>query len=588
MAKSILHHSASIRCTAKEVREVSESNFYLERHIHQTSNAPSNHDGRDMNETSEVDRDTEIPTESFSEVKPILKRPIDWMRKNPEPVALFIAAVTITSVSCAYYFGAMLNLGNPGFTLDDSWIHLQFARNIYEGTPWEYSPGSPSTGSTSPLWSVLLSVLFYFSSDTITIVWGVMLISTVFFIACSYLVGHIIRTYTGSVPWGVVGILGFVIIPRNTWLMLSGMETPLFMVILLFSIYLLDRTDVKSDLLLGIVAGLAYLSRPEGVLVAVLLIPLRFLMLGFKRQVDRKRILTLFLSAVFALLIVAPWILHCLNVTGYPLPDTFYAKVHTPTEFELGVWDNWWFYFVKEMYFLIFGISAGAFLILKGKPFPWILAVALTIIYRLSTPYAALINNARYLVPIFDLFLIAAIVFTAWLIETTFVRVMKMRDVIETRYLSVIIVTLLLVIPLIPTYVNQATYFTKSVRTINDLQVGLGTWLAENTPEDAIFATHDAGAIRYISGRRMVDLAGLLSPDIIHGNMTRTETLSYLRQLGCNYFVYFDDLFRSWTYYLRWNAYEQLYTVHIPPEIYASAGRDTMSVYRIYWENTTY
>ena len=541
-----------------------------------------------MNETSERNGDTEIPTESFSEVKPIWARPIDWIRTNPNPVVLFIAAVIITCVSSVYYFSLMLDLGDPGFTLDDSWIHLQFARTIYEGTPWEYSPGYPSTGSTSPLWSVLLSVLFYFTSDTITIVWGVLLISMVFFIACSYLVGHIIRMYTERVSWGVVGILGFVILPRNTWLMLSGMETPLFMFILLFSIYLLDRTDSKSDLLLGVFAGLAYLSRPEGVLVAVLLIPLRFLMLGYKQQVDKKRFLNLVLSGVFALIIVAPWILHCLNVTGHPLPDTFYAKVHSPTEVELQAWDNWWYFFVKEMNFLIFGMAAGAFLILRGKPFPWILAVTLTILYRLSTPYAALINNARYLVPIFDLFLIAAIVFAAWLIETTLVRVMRLKDVMETRSLSVVIITILLVIPLIPYYVNQATYFTKSVRTINDMHVGLGTWIAENTPEDAIFATHDAGAIRYISGRRMIDIAGLLSPDIIHSNMSTTETLSYLRQQGCNYFVFFDELFAWWSYHLAWTAYEKLYTVHIPPEIFASAGRDTMSVYVIYWENTPY
>ncbi len=541
-----------------------------------------------MNETSEGNGDTEIPSESFSEVKPIWLRPIDWIRKNPDPVVLFIAAVIITSVSCAYYFSIMLNLGDPGFTLDDSWIHLQFARTIYEGTPWEYSPGYPSTGSTSPLWSVILSVLFYFTSDTITIVWGVLLISMVFFIACSFLIGHIVRMYTTRVSWGVVGILGFVILPRNTWLMLSGMETPLFMFILLFSIYLLDRTDSKSDLLLGVLAGLAYLSRPEGVLVAVLLIPLRFLMLGYKQQVDKKRIQNLILSGVLALIIVAPWILHCLNVTGHPLPDTFYAKVHSPTEIEQQAWDNWWYFFVKEMNFLIIGMAAGAFLILRGKPFPWILAVTLTILYRLSTPYAALINNARYLVPIFDLFLIAAIVFAAWLIETTLVRVMRLKDVMETRSLSVVIITILLVIPLIPYYVNQATYFTKSVRTINDMHVGLGTWIAENTPEDAIFATHDAGAIRYISGRRMIDIAGLLSPDIIHSNMSTTETLSYLRQQGCNYFVFFDELFAWWSYHLAWNAYEKLYTVHIPSEIFASAGRDTMSVYRIYWENTSY
>ncbi|MFW9980592.1 MAG: hypothetical protein ACFFE3_01585 [Candidatus Thorarchaeota archaeon] len=541
-----------------------------------------------MNTPSEENGQEEVQNESDSELVSILTKLTNWVHTNPAPVSLFFASVIITSISCIFYIITMLGLGNPGFTLDDSWIHLQFARTIYEGTPWEYSPGYPSTGSTSPLWSIILSVVFLFVSDTISVVWGVLIISIIFFIGCSYLVSHIIRTYTGSTLWGVVGILGFVILPRNTWLMLSGMETPLFMFILLLSIYLLDRTDTKADLLLGAVAGLAYLSRPEGVLVAVLLIPLRFLMLSYKEKMSRKRIQTLIISGIIAAMIVLPWILHCINVTGYPLPDTYYAKVHVPTEVEKEAWDIWWSYFVREMYFLIIGISAGVFLILKGKPFPWILAVSLTILYRLSTPYASLINNARYLVPIFDLFLIAAIVFAAWIIETTFDKIMKVKDSVDARYLSVIVVSLLLLVPLLPTYVNQADYYTKSVRTINDMHVGIGTWLVENTPEDAVFATHDAGAIRYISGRRMIDLAGLLSPDIIHGNMSTTETLRYLRQQGCNYFVFFDELFIWWSFFLSRDGYEKIYTVHIPPEIYASAGRDTMSVYQIYWENTTY
>ncbi|MFW9892826.1 MAG: hypothetical protein ACFFFO_11515 [Candidatus Thorarchaeota archaeon] len=547
-----------------------------------------NHGGSSLNESSEAKGHEVILNESDSEARSIFTKLIDWFHSNPVPVTLFIVSVITTAISCAYYISTMLGLGNPGFTLDDSWIHLQFARTIYEGTPWEYSPSYPSTGSTSPLWSILLSVIFFFTSDTISVVWGVLMISILFFIACSFLVGYLIQAYTESSLWGIVGILGFVILPRNTWLMLSGMETPLFMFILLFSIYLLDRTDLKADLLLGVFAGLAYLSRPEGVLIAVLLIPFRFLMLSYKRQVNRKRILTLIISGIVAIIIVLPWILHCINVTGLPLPDTFYAKVHSPTDVEKEAWDIWWYFFVREMYFLLFGISAGVFLLLKGKPFPWILAVSLTILYRLSAPYASLINNARYLVPIFDLFLIAAVVFAAWIIEASFEKLLKVKGTMDVRYLSVIAISILLLVPLIPSYVSQADYFTKSVRTINDMHVGIGTWLAENTPEDAVFATHDAGAIRYISGRRMIDLAGLLSPDIIHGNMSSTETLRYLRQQGCNYFVFFDELFIWWTLFLPSNAYERIYTVHIPPEIYASAGRDTMSVFQIYWENTTY
>src|SRR5262249_50979860 len=47
--------------------------------------------------------------------------------------------------------------GAAGFPLDDSWIHLQFARNLAEGAGFAYNPGVPVAGSTAPLWTLLLA-----------------------------------------------------------------------------------------------------------------------------------------------------------------------------------------------------------------------------------------------------------------------------------------------------------------------------------------------------------------------------------------------------------------------------------------------
>ena len=47
--------------------------------------------------------------------------------------------------------------GSAGFPLDDSWIHLHFARNLAEGAGFAYNPGVPVAGSTAPLWTLLLA-----------------------------------------------------------------------------------------------------------------------------------------------------------------------------------------------------------------------------------------------------------------------------------------------------------------------------------------------------------------------------------------------------------------------------------------------
>src|SRR5919197_4892312 len=49
--------------------------------------------------------------------------------------------------------------GAPGFPLDDSWIHLHFARNLAEGAGFAYNPGVPVAGSTAPLWTLLLAAV---------------------------------------------------------------------------------------------------------------------------------------------------------------------------------------------------------------------------------------------------------------------------------------------------------------------------------------------------------------------------------------------------------------------------------------------
>ena len=43
-----------------------------------------------------------------------------------------------------------------GLPLDDAWIHLVYARSLAAWHGFAYNPGQLETGSTSPLWAVLL------------------------------------------------------------------------------------------------------------------------------------------------------------------------------------------------------------------------------------------------------------------------------------------------------------------------------------------------------------------------------------------------------------------------------------------------
>src|ERR1700734_377785 len=61
------------------------------------------------------------------------------------------------------YLGAFLLLasvlrGHFGFPLDDSWIHQVVARNLAEFHVLGFNPGKLSSGSTSPLWTLILTL----------------------------------------------------------------------------------------------------------------------------------------------------------------------------------------------------------------------------------------------------------------------------------------------------------------------------------------------------------------------------------------------------------------------------------------------
>ena len=77
-------------------------------------------------------------------------------------------AVAVPAVALAVAIGVFLartrqlagELGVEAFPLDDSWIHMQFARNLAEGRGFSYNPGVPVSGSTAPLWTLALGGAF--------------------------------------------------------------------------------------------------------------------------------------------------------------------------------------------------------------------------------------------------------------------------------------------------------------------------------------------------------------------------------------------------------------------------------------------
>jgi len=62
---------------------------------------------------------------------------------------------------------------------------------------------------------------------------------------------------------------------------------------------------------------------------------------------------------------------------------------------------------------------------------------------------------------------------------------------------------------------RQGRDYAANVADINQMHVAMGQWLAANTPAEAVVATNDIGAIAYFSERRLLDIVGLATPEML-------------------------------------------------------------------------
>ena len=96
-----------------------------------------------------------------------------------------------------------------------------------------------------------------------------------------------------------------------------------------------------------------------------------------------------------------------------------------------------------------------------------------------------------------------------------------------------------------------AMLYANDVRSINEGDVAAARWLAAHTSPDARVAANDIGAMAYFGRRRIVDLVGLASPeviDVLSTTMARSpdreqRLKALLVELGVDYVVIFPEWF---------------------------------------------
>jgi hypothetical protein len=458
--------------------------------------------------------------------------------------------------------------GLSSFPLDDSWIHLQFARNLAEGNGFSYNAGIPVAGSTAPLWTLLLAAAFAALGSQP--VW-VKALGVVAALSTAVLARGLAWQWTRSRGIALAVGLATATAGPLVWGALSGMEVALAacLVTAALAAYTAGR-DATAAMLLAVSA----LARPE----ALLLLPLCWL----ARPFAWRRTAIIFGPAVVCLV---PWVAFNLATSGRPLPATAAAKIEgglvglltgiheplatavvgRPWHFEVE-WVHW---LGQANIFLPIAIALGLIVLWRrfGRTaLPAAVLLLHPIGMALLAPYRGPgFQEGRYSIHLLPLAIAVALVGLHGALRGR-----------RTRATAVMLFVVANLVALGP----AASRYGWAVQNIDAMQVHLGEWARTHTPSEARLGLNDVGAIAYLSRREVVDLMGLVTPAIIpYRRAGETGILRYLERACPDYLIIFPAWFP--TLAAMSDRFVPIYRIRL--EHNTVAGADEMVVYETIW-----
>ncbi len=122
-----------------------------------------------------------------------------------------------------------------------------------------------------------------------------------------------------------------------------------------------------------------------------------------------------------------------------------------------------------------------------------------------------------------------------------------------------------------------SSHYAWAVQNINAMQVHLGKWVAGNTPAGARLALNDIGAIAFVSRREVIDLMGLVTPEIRpYRRQGEDGVIRYVAEACPDYVIIFPTWFPRLASLA--SRYEPIYRVRLSRN--EVAGGNEMVVYR--------
>ncbi len=455
-------------------------------------------------------------------------------------VTLWLIVPAVIAALMAYYLALSRRvIGESGFPLDDGWIHVRFAQNLARGEGFSFNPGVPASTTTAPLWTLLLALGYrvtgeYFLTSA-ALSWLICCLS-------AGTVSSLAQTFVPRRDFGAAVALVFAVTIPLPWLALSGMEPPLFIWLALLGILLHvrhRRSRGAAGLAPTAVLGLAALARPECLLLFPLAMLDRLLMSrweGAGRPGAAAWLKQLAVHLPVFAAVVAPMFVYNYRVIGRPLPSSFYIKaMNYGVTWALAMGDDrllahcllaapakaiglllalW----ATNNIVLIVPFLVGIFCIVRraggeGRDAPRSLLIPLVlaaqpIAWAIATDLhrAPAFQSQRYVANLGPLYLIVGMA-GLWSIIRRLG--MHLRSGVTVGAVALVLLASLV------RHGDQSRLYVQNVKNITELQVATARWIEDHLPADAVLAVNDVGAIGVITGCRVHDMIGLVSPETL-------------------------------------------------------------------------
>jgi hypothetical protein len=418
-----------------------------------------------------------------------------------------------------------------GYPLDDAWIHQTYARNLAVDGEWAFLPGQVSGGSTSPLWTILLVPGHWLGFPQVwTYMLGICCLIGVAILAMVYF--RLDEGKPEPIFFMAAGLF-FATEWHLLWASVSGMETIFYISMIMLFFVFLRKANLRW--ISGLLIGVAVWIRPDGLL---LLGPWIWTIL-FGNTGVKEKISTLWRGSAGFFAIVGLYLAFNYYTADTVWPNTFYAK---QVEYAILKETPYSLRFIKEFSlpwigassillpgFLIELVNIGKRKDVNGSA-ALLWAVGYIGVYAFMLPVTY--QHGRYIMP-------AMAVLFMLSLKGFFEAIQWLRkSIVWQRMLKNIWVAVLVTLSVI-FLVKGAIVYAEDVAIINSEMVTTAKWVSINTAKDALIAAHDIGALGYYGQRQIVDLAGLITPEVVPFMRNEKELAEYLDQKQVDYLITF-------------------------------------------------